>query len=269
MTLEEAVIKAFAKKRGISEEEAAAYIEALREEKGDEEFEKMIQNLIGVAEAAKNLDPNAQQLLIAAALQPKSTGDDWIAKIAALKAAFGSDEDEIRELKEQIKELVDSKQKSEYMQMIEDLKAQIEALQAQLSSQQQGSDLSSFIQQLSQIEQQKRELRKALGLPEEEEKKLDLNKAIEELKKLGYEIKEPTAALLERIEELERKHEQEIEEVRRKTKEEVLRQVNMQKMWMDFGASILNAVLSLTTPSEKSGVAEAIKKALGALKQSQ
>ena len=276
MTMEEAVIKALAKKKGISEEEAQVYVEAFKNEYGEEQFKRMVETITGVAQAAQNLPPDAQKLLLAAASQHMASSggsaDETLAKLAAIKAIFGGDDDRLKGLEEQIKQLMEEKQKNEFLATIEELNEnmnkQIQALQQQIQELQDHKEnkdeVEILVEKLTEAEEKKQKLQQLLGVKQEE--KFDITKAVEELKKLGYEVKEPTSALMERIRILEENQQKLIEQAKKEAYEEAMRKAQMQKMWIDFAGNILSSVMDVLTPTEKGNFANVIKKGLSALK---
>jgi len=277
MTMEEAVIKALAKKKGISEEEAQVYVEAFKNEYGEQEFQNLVNTITGVAQAAQNLPPDAQKLLLAAASQHMANSgggmDESLAKLAAIKALFGDSDDKLKGLEEQIKQLMEEKQKNEFLETVKQLQdnmnAQIQALQQQIQALQENhqnkDEVDVLVEKLNEVEEKKQKLQELLGVKQEE--KFDVVKAAEELKKLGYEVKEPTSALMERLKALEDNQQKLIEQAKKEAREEALRQAEVQKMWIDFGSNVFTAVMDMLTPAEKGNISNVIQKGLAALKK--
>ncbi len=276
MTIEEAAIKAFAARKGMSSEEAAVYLEAFKTDYGEDQFNALVNTITGVAQAAQNLNPDAQKMLVTVASQHMTNAgggmDESLAKLAAIKALFGGDDDRVKGLEEKINQLMQQKEKSEFAdtitQLNDTINAQIQALQQKLEALQlqhtDKDEVDVLVEKLNDMEGKKEKLQQLLGVKQED--KFDVSKAADELKRLGYEIKEPTARLSERLAELENNQQKLIEQAKKEAKEEALRQANTQKMWIDFGGNVLTAVMDMLTPTEKGSVGTVVKKGLQALK---
>jgi len=290
LELEELMVKALAKRKGIPEEQAQAFLEAI---KGTDEYEELKTSLARLVDTGQivqqlpsQMQPLAMPLMMQAVQGGKSSAEKIAERVAmitaAIKAAYGDDSSKlIEDLRREIQELKEEKEKKEmqemlnqtisafqeYVQRLEQRIAQLEAGNGRKHEEEEGDEIDKLERYLQKVEQTKEKL-KRLGLVKEGKEDIDLDKAIETLKRLGYKIEAPPSweQLRRMMEEEWKKRE---EELRKQIEQEYAWQEKKFTMLVSLGEAILDGIISAaTTPQGQSEVAkftQAVKNILGGM----
>ncbi len=286
MSMDEVLIKAIAKKKGISEEEAQAYVEAFKDTHGEAEYAQLINLAGGIVEAVKDLPPQSQQSLlqlvgnqIMTSGNSNSDIESLAQKIAIIKTVLGGDDEKVKALEQKIDAILENKQNEQLQQIIQALteqtSQQIEALKAELSElkgTKNRSAIDEIAEEVQDLEEKRKKLQELLGIREQRE---DTDTVITKLKAMGYKVEPPMSAeefqklLEERERHWQEKLEQEVKKTRELTAKEMELKIGREKMLTDFAANIIGSFFENITPTEKGSIANAIKKGLSALKGSQ
>jgi len=274
--LEELMVKALAKRKGIPEEQAQAFLEAI---KGTDEYEELKTSLARLVDTGQivqqlpaQMQPLAMPLMMQAVQGGKSSAEKIAERVAmitaAIKAAYGDDSSKlIEDLRREIQALKEEKQKKEveemlsqtisafreYVQKLEQRIAQLEAGNGRRDEEEEGDEIDKLERYLQKVEQTKEKLKK-LGLVKEGKEDVDLDKAIETLKRLGYKIEAPPSwEQLKRMMEEEWKKRE--EEIRKQIEQEMGIQEKKFTMAMDLVTAIIDGIVSAaTTPQGQSEV---------------
>ena len=269
--LEEMLVRILAKKRGLSEEEARAFLESVKGTDEYDEIKQSLARLIDAGELIQKMPSQVQPLAIPLLMQGVGGGASSKAQkiaenVALISAAIRAASDDgsskiIEELRKEIQELKEEKARKEYEQIVETMKTyigELEARVAQLESQSisksEGDEKDSidrFERDLQKIEQTIERL-KRLGLIKEAENDLDVAKATEILKKMGYKVEPPPS-----YEQIRMMLEQELkkreEEMRRQLGQEMGLQEKKMTMAVDLITAIIDGIVSASTTPQTGG----------------
>jgi len=277
--LEELMVKALARRKNIPEEQAQAFLEAIR---GTDEYEELKQSLARLVDTGQivqqlpaQMQPLAMPLMMQAVQGGKSSAEKIAERVAmitaAIKAAYGDDSSKlIEDLRKEIRELKEEKEKKEvqemlsqtmsafqeYVQRLEQRIAQLEAGNG--SNREEGDEIDKLERYLEKVEQTKEKL-KRLGLVKEGKgEELDPTKAAEVLKKLGYKVEPPPS-----YEQMRRILDQELrkreEDMRKQLEQELGIQEKKLTMAMDLAMAILDGIVSAATSPTQGGQSEVAK----------
>jgi len=278
LELEELMVKALAKRKGIPEEQAQAFLEAI---KGTDEYEELKTSLARLVDTGQivqqlpaQMQPLAMPLMMQAVQGGKSSAERIAERVAmitaAIKAAYGDDSSKlIEDLRREIQELKEEKEKKEmqemlnqtisafqeYVQRLEQRIAQLEAGNGRKHEEEEGDEIDKLERYLQKVEQTKEKL-KRLGLVKEGKEDIDLDKAIETLKRLGYKVEAPPSweQLRRMMEEEWKKRE---EEIRKQIEQEMGIQEKKMTMALELATAIIDGIVSAaTTPQGQSEVAK-------------
>ena len=278
MELEELMVKALAKRKNIPEEQAQAFLEAI---KGTDEYEELKASLARLVDTGQivqqlpaQMQPLAMPLMMQAVQGGKSSAEKIAERVAmitaAIKAAYGDDSSKlIEDLRREIQALKEEKEKKEmqemlsqtisafreYVQKLEQRIAQLEAGNGRRDEEEEGDEIDKLERYLQKVEQTKEKLKK-LGLVKEGKEDVDLDKAIETLKRLGYKIEAPPSweQLRRMMEEEWKKRE---EEIRKQIEQEMGIQEKKMTMALELATAIIDGIVSAaTTPQGQSEVAK-------------
>lgn len=278
MELEELMVKALAKRKGIPEEQAQAFLEAI---KGTDEYEELKASLARLVDTGQivqqlpaQMQPLAMPLMMQAVQGGKSSAEKIAERVAmitaAIKAAYGDDSSKlIEDLRREIQALKEEKEKKEvqemlnqtisafreYVQKLEQRIAQLEAGNGRRHEEEEGDEIDKLERYLQKVEQTKEKLKK-LGLVKEGKEDVDLDKAIETLRRLGYKIEAPPSwEQLKRMMEEEWKKRE--EEIRKQIEQEMGIQEKKMTMALELATAIIDGIVSAaTTPQGQSEVAK-------------
>jgi len=278
LELEELMVKALAKRKNIPEEQAQAFLEAI---KGTDEYEELKASLARLVDTGQivqqlpaQMQPLAMPLMMQAVQGGKSSAEKIAERVAmitaAIKAAYGDDSSKlIEDLRREIQALKEEKEKKEmqemlsqtisafreYVQKLEQRIAQLEAGNGRRDEEEEGDEIDKLERYLQKVEQTKEKLKK-LGLVKEGKEDVDLDKAIETLKRLGYKIEAPPSweQLRRMMEEEWKKRE---EEIRKQIEQEMGIQEKKMTMALELATAIIDGIVSAaTTPQGQSEVAK-------------
>ena len=281
MELEELMVRALAKRKNIPEEQAQAFLEAI---KGTDEYEELKTSLARLVDTGQivqqlpaQMQPLAMPLMMQAVQGGKSSAEKIAERVAmitaAIKAAYGDDSSKlIEDLRREIQALKEEKEKKEvqemlnqtisvfqefqeYVQKLEQRIAQLEAGNGRRDEEEEGDEIDKLERYLQKVEQTKEKLKK-LGLVKEGKEDVDLDKAIETLRRLGYKIEAPPSwEQLKRMMEEEWKKRE--EEIRRQIEQEMGIQEKKMTMALELATAIIDGIVSAaTTPQGQSEVAK-------------
>ena len=284
--LEEMLVRILAKKRGLSEEEARAFLESVKGTDEYDEIKQSLARLIDAGELIQKMPSQVQPLAIPLLMQGVGGGASSKAQkiaenVALISAAIRAASDDgsskiIEELRKEIQELKEEKARKEYEQIVETIKTyigELEARVAQLESQSisksEGDEKDSidrFERDLQKIEQTIEKL-KRLGLIKEAENDLDVAKAAEILKKMGYKVEPPPSHEQIKI-MLEQELKKREEEIRKQLERELGIQEKKLTMAMDLATAIIDGIIAATTSqsqgqSEVSRFTQTVRQMLG------
>lgn len=250
-------MKLLAKRKGLQEEEAKALAESLKEDE-----EQDILTLAQTADVISKLPKEIQPTLLSLALQSdrKSKFEKIAENVAILSAVLKSinapDESAasafaamMEEMRKEIRELKDEKEKKEKEELIRSLEERfrdyVSALERKISQLTPRTETVDPIDQIKEFVdkvQETKEKMKAIGLLKEEKEELDVEKAEEILRKLGYKVEKPPS-----WEAMQRAFEEQLkkmrEEIRKETIEELKIQEKREALLVDLITTISGAVL--------------------------
>jgi len=234
LELEELMVKALAKRKNIPEEEAKAFLDAI---KGTDEYEELKQSLARLVDTGQivqqlpaQMQPLAMPLMMQAVQGGKSSAEKIAERVAmitaAIRAAYGDDSSKlIEDLRKEIQALKEEKEKKEVQEMLSQtisaFQQYIERLEQRIAQLEAGNgrgieeeedEIDKLERYLQKVEQTKEKL-KRLGLVREGKgEDIDLDRAIETLKRLGYKVEAPPSweQLRRMMEEEWKKREEEI-----------------------------------------------------------
>ena len=279
------LVRILAKKRGLSEEEARAFLESVKGTDEYDEIKQSLARLIDAGELIQKMPSQVQPLAIPLLMQGVGGGASSKAQkiaenVALISAAIRAASDDgsskiIEELRKEIQELKEEKARKEYEQIVETMKTyigELEARVAQLESQSlsrsEGDEKDSIDRlerDLQKIEQTIERL-KRLGLIKEAENDLDVAKATEILKKMGYKVEPPPS-----YEQIRMMLEQELkkreEEIRKQLEQEYGIKEKKFTMALDLATAIIDGIIAATTSqsgqSEVSRFTQTVRQMLG------
>lgn len=277
MKLEELMVKVLAKRKGIPEEQAQAFLDAIRGTDEYEELKASLARLVDTGQIVQQMPPHIQPLAIPLMMQamqsrpsPQKIAENVAMTVAAIKAAYGDDSSKlIEDLRREIQALKEEKEKKEmqemlsqtmgafekYVQRLEERIAQLEAGNGRKVEEEEGDEIDKLERYLQKVEQTKEKL-KRLGLVKEGKEDVDLDKAIETLRRLGYKIEAPPSwEQLKRMMEEEWKKRE--EEIRKQIEQEMGIQEKKMTMALELATAIIDGIVSAaTTPQGQSEVAK-------------
>ena len=277
MKLEELMVKVLAKRKGIPEEQAQAFLDAIRGTDEYEELKASLARLVDTGQIVQQMPPHIQSLAIPLMMQamqsrpsPQKIAENVAMTVAAIKAAYGDDSSKlIEDLRREIQALKEEKEKKEmqemlsqtmgafekYVQRLEERIAQLEAGNGRKVEEEEGDEIDKLERYLQKVEQTKEKL-KRLGLVKEGKEDVDLDKAIETLRRLGYKIEAPPSwEQLKRMMEEEWKKRE--EEIRKQIEQEMGIQEKKMTMALELATAIIDGIVSAaTTPQGQSEVAK-------------
>jgi len=204
LELEELMVKALAKRKNIPEEEAKAFLDAI---KGTDEYEELKQSLARLVDTGQivqqlpaQMQPLAMPLMMQAVQGGKSSAEKIAERVAmitaAIRAAYGDDSSKlIEDLRKEIQALKEEKEKKEVQEMLSQtisaFQQYIERLEQRIAQLEAGNgrgieeeedEIDKLERYLQKVEQTKEKL-KRLGLVREGKgEDIDLDRAIETLK---------------------------------------------------------------------------------------
>jgi len=290
LELEELMVKALAKRKNIPEEEAKAFLDAI---KGTDEYEELKQSLARLVDTGQivqqlpaQMQPLAMPLMMQAVQGGKSSAEKIAERVAmitaAIRAAYGDDSSKlIEDLRKEIQALKEEKEKKEVQEMLSQtisaFQQYIERLEQRIAQLEAGNgrgieeeedEIDKLERYLQKVEQTKEKL-KRLGLVREGKgEDIDLDRAIETLRRLGYKVEAPPSweQLRRMMEEEWKKRE---EEIRRQIEQELGIQEKKFTMAMDLVTAVIDGIVSAaTTPQGQSEVAkftQAVKNIFGGM----
>jgi superfamily I DNA/RNA helicase len=264
LELEQLMVKALAKRKGIPEEQAQAFLEAI---KGTDEYEELkasLARLVDTGQIVQQLPAQMQPLampLMMTMVQNRGSSAEKIAErvamiSAAIKAAYGDDSSKlIEDLRREIQELKEEKEKKEMERMLsetikafQEYVARLEERIAQLegnsrrAEEDEGDEIDKLERYLAKIEETKEKL-KRLGLVKDAEDDPDVAKAAEILRRMGYRVEPPPS-----YEQMRRMLEEELkkreEELRKKIEQELGIQEKKMTMAMELAMALIDGIVS-------------------------
>ena len=286
------MVKALARRKNIPEEQVQALLDAV---KGTDEYEELkasLARLVDMGQIVQQLPGQMQPLAMPLMMQAVQGGKSSPEKIAervatitaAIKAAYPDDSSKlIEDLRREIQELKDEKQRKEMEEMfnqtwsafqeyVKAMEQKIAKLESELGgkggNKEEGDEIDKLERYLQKVEQTKEKLVR-LGLVKEGKgEDIDLNKAIETLKRLGYKIEAPPSwEQLKRMMEEEWKKRE--EEIRKQVEQEYGIQEKKMTMALELATAIIDGIVSAaTTPQGQSEVVkftQAVKSLFGGM----
>lgn len=201
--------------------------------------------------------------------------NELVMKVTAMKTLTSDDseaKEEIRALREQLAKLLEEKQTSQ-------VAAQIQALEDHISELEQKivtapapvvpvDPAEALVEQFKKTEDMKKTLESIFGGT----KQPDETEVIESLKKKGFRVEPPAdlekvqAEWQARIDELKQQMNQEKENIKQQTIEEMKRKQEQERMYLDFAQNIIGTILDNLTSGEKANMGNLVKGALSALR---
>ena len=264
------MVKALARRKNIPEEQVQALLDAV---KGTDEYEELkasLARLVDMGQIVQQLPGQMQPLAMPLMMQAVQGGKSSPEKIAervatitaAIKAAYPDDSSKlIEDLRREIQELKDEKQRKEMEEMfnqtwsafqeyVKAMEQKIAKLESELGgkggNKEEGDEIDKLERYLQKVEQTKEKLVR-LGLVKEGKgEDIDLNKAIETLKRLGYKIEAPPSwEQLKRMMEEEWKKRE--EEIRKQVEQEYGIQEKKMTMALELATAIIDGIVSAAT----------------------
>jgi hypothetical protein len=265
---EEALIQLIAKKKGLGEEEAKAFLAALKESPRHERLQEFVGIVANSAEALSKLPPQVQESIagfMSSMLIKGTPSSDWREKVVTVGSILASSEVEtlkkdIAELKETLRNEKDKEKYNALMQKIDELnKKYDELLNTKLSTTQEQPSIHEMVKAwLNEIKEGReliREVYKSVAEPEEPKKEeFDIEKAKEALAKLGYKIEGPITPqeyeqrLLKFQEQMQKQWEEEKRKLKEDTEKKIRAELRRQEMLIQFGMNLADNLFQWLVP---------------------
>jgi hypothetical protein len=284
-SFEETLVKLIAKKRNLGEDEAKAFVAALKESPRQNQIEEFVGLIANSAEAISKLPPQVQESItgfMSNLLLKSTSSSDWKEKVTAVGSILAGSE--IEALKKEIQELKEGKENEKYnalMQKIDELSKKYDEIlnsklnttttQEQTTTQTQYTIHDMVKQWLNEIREGRalikemyKEIEETAKPPAKEE--FDIEKAKEALAKLGYKIEGPITPqeyeqrLLKIQQDWEKRWQEERKKIEEETEKKIKAEMKRQEMLMQFGMAIADNLFGWMLP-QGTGL-NLIKKAL-------
>jgi G3E family GTPase len=264
ISFEEALIQLIAKKKGLGEEEAKAFLTALKESPRHEKLQEFVGIIANSAEALSKLPPQTQESIagfMSSMLIKGTSSSDWREKVATVGSILASSE--IESLRKEIQSIKEDKDKEKYdalLQKIDELnKKYDEVLNAKLTTTQEQPSIHEMVKAwLNEIKEGReliREVYKSVAEPEEPKKEeFDIEKAKEALAKLGYKIEGPITPqeyeqrLKKFQEDMQKQWEEEKKKMKEETEKKIRAELRRQEMLMQFGMTLADNLFQWLVP---------------------
>ena len=272
--LEDLLVRTLAKKKGIPQEEAKLLLEALKQQDDYEEIKKSLSAVADIGRVVNTFPPTIQPLAAPLVTQHMYSSGSRAEKIAenvalvaaAIKGAYGSDNDSmaqiIEDLRNEIRELKGEKTKQEQEAMMQQFSKTLESVTDYISSLEKkidklernndgsGDDLDVILEYAEKVKQAKESLEQ-LGMIENKDK-FDISKAEETLKHAGYKIERPMT-----WESLQQYIESQMKKIREEAKKEAMEDLKMEEKRLslitDFITTIGGAAIEALSGNEPAG----------------
>lgn len=283
-SLENILVKKLMRDQGVPEDEAKEYIAAISEGEGESGIQNWMKILGENLPTLQRVPKEAQKEILTMLTADQMLGSrknresptELAERLAVIKAALrpekGEGDSEVNKKIDALQDIVLSMKEEKDKAMLEDLKKdfseKLEAIEAKLSTgaspQDTRDEITKLADETEAIDQKRRALRRAMGLPEEEAAPATLTQSqmVEQLKKTGYKVEGPAS-----IEDVEKRLQAKFEEERKKIKEEAKKEAEQKtrglEILADLGGSIIETALPLFG---KGGGENAMKGITSALK---
>jgi outer membrane murein-binding lipoprotein Lpp len=265
ISFEEALVQLIAKKKGLGEEEAKAFLTALKESPRHEKLQEFVGIIANSAEALSKLPPQTQESIagfMSSMLIKGTTSSDWREKVSTVASILASSE--IESLRKEIQSLKEDKDKAKYdalMQKIDELnKKYDDLLNAKLSTTQNEQPsihemVKAWLNEIKEGRELIRDVYKSVAEPEEPKKEeFDIEKAKETLAKLGYKIEGPITPqeyeqrLLKFQEQMQKQWEEEKKKIKEETEKKIKAELKRQEMLIQFGMTLADNLFQWLVP---------------------